>query len=167
MAEPLTAQQALRMKQKELTAKVDSAGWHRQLSACSLTARAILRSEAEPGARAFLAATPVGRKRMESAVFVTELRQRLGLPEASEDKFCPKCEGMLDVYSLHASTCAAGGERALRHNCARDVLCEWAEKAGLRAEKERPGLLLPQRPEEVSLARRRPADIFLPALTWP
>ena len=37
-------------------------------------------------------------------------------------------------------------------------------KAGVRPEKERPGLLLPQSPDDTQSARRRPADVFLPAL---
>jgi hypothetical protein len=44
------------------------------------------------------------------------------------------------------------------------VVHAWAEKAGLRPEKERPGLLLPQSPHDTQSARRRPADVFLPAL---
>ena len=34
----------------------------------------------------------------------------------------------------------------------------------MRPEKERPGLLLPQPPDDTQSARRRPADVFLPAL---
>ena len=53
---------------------------------------------------------------------------------------------------------------AQRHYAVRDVVHAWAEKAGLRPEKERPGLLLPQSPDDTQSARRRPADVFLPAL---
>ena len=60
--------------------------------------------------------------------------------------------------------CVAGGERVHRHYAVRDLLFSWAEKAGLHPEKERPGLLLPQTPEDVQSGRRRPADVFLPAL---
>ena len=34
----------------------------------------------------------------------------------------------------------------------------------MQPEKERPGLLLPQRPEDSRLAQRRPADVYLPSL---
>ena len=50
-----------------------------------------------------------------------------------------------------------------------DVLSWWGARfapqwpAGLGPEKERPGLLLPQQPDEVHNARRRPADVFLPS----
>ena len=60
--------------------------------------------------------------------------------------------------------CVAGGERVHRHYAVRDLLFSWAEKAGLHPEKERPGLFLPQTPEDVQSGRRRPADVFLPAL---
>ena len=51
--------QALHTKQKALTAAIDRASWDQQLGAASLCAQALLRSEAEPGARAFLAALPL------------------------------------------------------------------------------------------------------------
>ena len=53
----------------------------------------------------------------------------------------------------------------MRHNAARDLVCWWADKAGLNPEKEKPGLLLPQRPEDAGQAGRRPADIYLPSLS--
>ena len=71
---------------------------------------------------------------------------------------------ILDRFSHHAGVCVAGGERVHRHYAVRDLLFSWAEKAGLHSEKERPGLLLPQTPEDVQSGRRRPADVFLPAL---
>ena len=152
------------MKQKSLTHLVDEASWQAQLGASATTAQALLRSEAEPGARAFLAARPGGQTRMDTALFVAELRHRLGIPEATEDKWCPQCNGILDTLSLHASTCVAGGEKTLRHTAVRDTLYRWADRAGLQPEKERAGLLLPQRPEDVTNQHRRPADIFLPSL---
>ncbi|CAE7241269.1 unnamed protein product, partial [Symbiodinium pilosum] len=58
----------------------------------------------------------------------------------------------------------AGGERNQRHNSLRDLLASWAARAGLQPELEKPGLLLPQRPEDARVERRRPADVYLPAL---
>ena len=46
----------------------------------------------------------------------------------------------------------------------RDLVCSWAERAGMRPEKERTGLLLPLSPEDTQGAGRRPADVYLPAL---
>ena len=56
---------------------LDEASWQAQLAASSTTRQALLRSDAEPGARAFLVAKPGGVTRMETALFVTELRHRL------------------------------------------------------------------------------------------
>ena len=109
------------------------------------------------------ALVPHLHKRMEPAVFVAELRHRLLVPEAAADTWWPKCDGILDRHSLHAGTCAAGGESTLRHNAVRNLLCTWTDRAGLQPEKEKAEVLLPQRPEDAGLARRRPADIYLPA----
>ena len=46
-------------------------------------------SEAAPGARAFLTCIPSSRTRMEPLVFTTQLRVRLGVPEARGDVWCP------------------------------------------------------------------------------
>ena len=172
LEQPLATHHALGMKQKALTTLSDTASWNRHLSESSITARALLRSEAEQGARAWLAAVPRGKTRMEGAAFVAELRRRLGFADAPADAWCPKCDGIMDRFSLHAG--AAGGERTQRHNALRDLLASWADRAGLQPEVEKPGLLLPQRPDEARLAQRRPADIFLPSLsgtllqlTWP
>ena len=51
-----------------------------------------------------------------------------------------------------------------QHNALRDLVCSWADRAGLRPETERPNLLLPSCPEDTQASRRRPADFFLPAL---
>ena len=88
------------MKQKAITLLLDKEGWQQQLASTSIVGRAVLHSEAEPGGRAWLAAVPSGRKRLEAAAFVIELRQRLGLVDASADAFCPCCEGVLDRFSL-------------------------------------------------------------------
>ena len=78
--------------------------------------------------------------------------------------FGAQSAAILDVQGHHSGMCSAGGERVLRHNALRDLVFRWAERAALRPEKEKAGLLLPQRPDEVSCsARRRPADVFLPS----
>ncbi|CAE7610039.1 unnamed protein product [Symbiodinium natans] len=85
---------ALAARQRDLSERLDRADWQAHLAKASLVERAVLRSEAGLGARAFLAAIPSGRTRME-----------------------------------------------------------------------RPGLLLPQSPDDASSAARRPADIYVPALS--
>ena len=154
---------ALSLKQKALTTCIDGARWERLLASSTVVAQAVLRSESDPGGRAFLAAVPTGRKRMEPAAFVGEVQQRLGLPDAALDAWCPRCDAVMDRFSHHAGLCSAGGERTLRHHALRDLLCSCAERAGLQPEREKPGLLLPQRPEDSGLARRRPADIYVPS----
>ena len=129
LEQPLAAHLALGMTQKALTARSDAASWTRHLSTSSITARALLRSEAEQGARAWLAAVPAAKTRMEGAAFVMELQRRLGVPDAPADAWCPKCDGIMDRFSLHAGTCAAGGERTQRHNALRDLLASWGRPA--------------------------------------
>ena len=161
----VTLEAALASTQRELSLRVDSAGWDSMLLTANPTARATLFSEAGAGARAFLSALPAGRTRMEPAIFIAELRVRLRVPEAAADAWCPRCDGVLDCHGHHAGMCVAGGERTQRHNAVRDLVFAWAERAGLRPEKERTGLLLPQCPDDTQSARRRPADVYLPALS--
>ncbi|CAE6916367.1 unnamed protein product [Symbiodinium natans] len=164
LAQPLSGSAALAKRQGELCDLLDDASWRRQLSCSTPVAKAFLLSETQVGARAFLAAVPRERGRMDPAAFVAELRLRLGIPEATDDVWCPRCDSVLDAYSHHAGVCSVGGERTLHHNAVRDLVCSWATRAGLQPEKEKPNLLLPQRPEDSHLARKRPADIFIPCL---
>lgn len=158
----LSLDKALATTQKELTQQLDQESLQSQLTTASVVARAVLLSECEPGARAFLNAVPRGSTQMEPALFVTELGQRLGVAEVVADKWCPKCDGVMDKFSHHAAVCVAGGERTQRHNAIRDRLVRWLDLAGLKPEKEKTGLLLPHRPGDV-VSRRRPADIFVPS----
>lgn len=141
-----------------------SASWNAQFTSATPAKKAILLSEAEPGARAFLSAIPHGRARMEGPLFLAELRRRLGVPDAAHDTWCPRCDGILDTHSHHAGMCLAGGDRTRRHHAARGLIAAWAERAGFAPEVEKAELLLPQRPEDARVALRRPADVYLPAL---
>ena len=160
----LSVEAALSSKQRDLSHRVDAAGWAHQLSQAIPIEQAVLHSEASVGGRAFLAAVPHGAGRMEPAAFCGELRLRLLVPDADADAWCPRCDGILDRHSYHAATCIAGGERTRRDHAVRDLVCQWAVQAGLRPEKEAAHLLLPQSPDDLSSSRRRPADIFIPAL---
>ena len=44
------------------------------------------------------------------------------------------------------------------------MVFKWADRAGLRPEKEPTRLLLPQCPDDTSAACRRPADVYIPAM---
>ena len=152
----LSLDAALGSKQRQLSERLDAAGWDACLLAASPTARAILFSEAGAGARAFLAAWQNHQPFLElNCAFEWAFLKLL---------WCPRCDGVLDCQGHHSAVCVAGGERRQRHNAVRDLVHSWAERAGLRPEKERPGLLLPQSPDDVQAARRRPADVYLPAL---
>ena len=159
----LTSAGALALSQRELSQRIDAASWGSQLDTATPVDKATLLSEATPGARAFLTCVPSGRTKMEPAVFNAELRARLRVPESGADTWCPKCDAILDTYGHHAGMCMAGGGRVLRHNALRDLVFSWCERGCLRPEREKVGLLLPQRPDDVRSARRRPADVFLPA----
>ena len=155
---------ALASKQAQLSRKLDTASWNSQFATAVPARKALLLSEAEPGARAFLAALPHGRTRMEGPIFLAELRRRLGVPDAAQDTWCPRCDGILDTHSHHAGMCLAGGDRTRRHHAARGLIAAWSERAGFAPEIEKAELLLPQRPEDTRVALRRPADVYLPAL---
>ena len=154
------------LSQSERSSRIDATGWASQLEGASAVDKATLLSEAAPGARAFLTCVPSGRTQMEPALFTAELRVRL-LPESSTDAWCPKCDAVLDSHGHHAGMCIAGGERTLPHNALRDLVYSWAERGCLRPEREKAGLLLPQRPDDVSSARRRRPTALDFAVTAP
>ena len=148
------------------TELVDTTCWHAQLASSTRTAPALLLSEAEVLARAFLAALPRGSCRLEPALFVAELRQRLGVPDAAEDAWCALCNGVLDRFSHHAALCCAGGERN-QHYAVHDLIYHWATRAGMRPEREKTlacCYLSGLKTQDTALARRRPADVYLPCL---
>ena len=102
-----------------------------------------------------------GPRAATTHIFVAELQQRLGIAHAPDGSWSPLCDSVLDRHSRHARICAAGG-RGPSATAARDVLATWASRAGFNSEWETTGLLLPQRPEEVSSTFHRPGDIYLP-----
>ena len=123
--------------------------------------QAILRSEAEPGARAFLAAPPTGR--MESFDNAWALLTQLRMLGALAVILCmPPPAVLVGKEPPDAMPCETPS--ASVHVC---------RPCRLTARKEKPGLLFPQRPADTSSARRRPADLFVPSylgsptdLTW-
>ena len=80
--------------------------------------------EASVGGRAFLAAIPSGRTRMEPAAFISELRARLQIPDADTDAWCPLCDGVLDIHNYHAGMCVwPGRAHSTPLCCPRHCLC--------------------------------------------
>eukprot|EP00439_Symbiodinium_sp_Y106_P036411 s6269_g4.t1 len=160
-----TGESAVKQTARALGSAIDGAAWDAELLAASQTERATLFSEAGAAARAFLAAPPAGKTRMEPAIFLAELRARLGTPEAASEIRCPLCDGVLDVQGHHAAMCVAGGERNQRRNAVRDVVCAWAERAGLYPEKESPASSFTSvRMTHALPSGDQPTSIFRP---WP
>ena len=98
-----------------------------------------------------------------AAEYVVELQYRLCMEQDTSD-FCPLCDTVLDNRGHHCRRCSAGGDRTVRHNSVRNEVLKFChnEAAIHQAELEKPGLLLPGRPDDEHQDGRRPADIYLP-----
>ena len=91
--------------------------------------------------------------------FSAWLQRRLRIPLWDRDTACGMCGEVLDRWGDYALACCCGGDRVLRHNTIRDVVCSAvAEFTTVSPELEKPGLLLPPRPPRSwwSSPRRRP-----------
>ena len=85
---------------------------------------------------------------LQSDVFRTALKFRLGMPLVDEPYPCPAlsregkvCGDMMDVFGDHAPCCHHGPSLLFRHNNVRDILGHAARGAGLAAvviEKKNP-----------------------------
>ena len=161
----MSSDAAFGASQKALSDIFDEVAHDVRLATAETVDQATLLSECQPGARAFFEAMP--NKNLGLAVppaeFVSELRTRLCMRERAADAWCPLRDGILDSRGHHSRMCCAGGDRTLRHNALRNYIFRVAMSAGLRPELERPGLLIPQMPDETGTERRRPADVYLPA----
>ena len=158
-----SAPQVATVKQKELSNKLDSAGHAVRLANVSGSDRATLISECQDGARDFWTVVPSRALGLAvpAAEFAVEVKYRLCMDQASED-WCPLCDSVLDPKGHHCRRCFAGGDRTIRHNKLRNGLFSFCRHdAGVQAELEKAGLLLPARQHESENARR-PADIYLP-----
>ena len=159
----VTASQVASMKQKELSIKLDAAGHSARLASVTSSDRATLISECEDGAKDFWTVVPSTVKGLAvpAAEFVAEIKYRLCMDQGTGD-WCPLCDSVLDIRGHHCRCCIAGGDKTVRHNKARNAMFSFCvQEAGIQAELERPGLLLPIRPHEPGNARR-PADVYLP-----
>ena len=112
-----------------------------------------------------------------SPLFRTALRRRLRMPIWDSDTACGLCGEVLDRWGDHAICCSGGGDRVLRHNAVRNIVCSAvSEFTSVSPELEKPGLLLPPKPPDpggscpgstpdqppLSSAGRRPADVWVP-----
>ena len=72
----------------------------------------------------------------------------------------------MERWGDHATVCACGGDRIIRHNAVRDICFDEAAGGSLRPEREKTSLF-PPRPGADDLptsasSGRRPADIWQP-----
>ena len=143
---------------------MDKAAHESFLAQVDATDKATLHSECQAGARAFWHANPgKGLDLMMNAdEFRVEVATRLCMAEEG-DRWCPLCDAVHDSRAHHARMCCAGGDRVQRHNAVRNFFFRFLATAGLRPELEKPGLLLPSRPDEAGQEARRPADVYVPA----
>ena len=128
-----------------------------------------------PGAGAWLTANPTCvDSSVSSPLFRVALQRRLRVPLWDHDSACGMCGEVLDRWGDHALACCCGGDRVLRHNAIRDVVCSAVtEFTTISPELEKPGLLLPPRPPDPggppldadlssAASGRRPADVWVP-----
>ena len=83
---------------------------------------------------------------------------QLGVDVADEVRPCSFCATPCDVFGRHALSCTAGGDCTLVHDEIKREVFTWCQRARLRPELERSGLL-----QNIALPdnRRRPADVLV------
>ena len=90
------------------------------------------------------------------------------MPLWDHDSAYSMCGEVLDRWGDHALSCSCGGDKILRHNAIRDVVCSAvSEFTSVSPDVEKPGLLLPPRPPDpprfpAPAAGRRPAEVWVP-----
>ncbi|CAE8581495.1 unnamed protein product [Polarella glacialis] len=162
----LAPQAIIGRRQQSLSNTLDMTNYEAQLASAGLADQATLPSECEAGARDFWQVVP--HKHLDLAVpaaeFIVELRYRLCMKNANCDRRCPLSDQVLDSRGHHSRRCCAGSDRTRKHNKLRNKVFSFATTAGANPELEKPDLLLPQRPGDLTSTQGRTADIYLP--TW-
>ena len=93
------------------------------------------------------------RYNMTPSVWATSARKRLRLDVYPVEKQCSFCKwGRCDVKGEHATTCAGGSSRILRHNTLRDIVAKAVRDCGYKTDIEHGGGLADQ---------RRPGDVIV------
>ena len=93
------------------------------------------------------------RYNMTPAVWITSARKRLRLDVFAVEKQCSFCKwGRCDMKGEHATMCAGGSSRILRHNTLRDTVAKAVREAGLKTDIEHGGGLAD---------KRRPGDVIV------
>ena len=145
------------LKQRQLSFAVDNHIFASLLSSSPLLHKARLLSVSAPGASAWLGVIPSPslNQVFDSRQFTALVRWWLGLPVYARVSACPTCGVAMDLFGYHALTCRTRGSLGVRHNALREVFLHFCNTAGIRAERESPGLL----PDSAD----RPADVLLPS----
>ena len=161
-----------RPPQKLLSRALDRAAFEDTLRNPTLPEhmRAQLNLFSDPCADAWIHAAPNKEKglKVSSELYRFMIARRMRLKLVHQHSSCPCCGETLDAFMDHALVCQCGGDRTLRHNAGRDAFFQEALSSGVRAEREKQGLL-PPRPDdevlrgEVHGSHRRPADVWLPS----
>jgi len=96
---------------------------------------------------------------LQSDVFRTALKFRLGLPLFDEPFPCPAlssggsvCDAQMDVFGDHAMCCHNGTSIVFRHNNIRDILGHSARAAGLAA-------VVTEKKNQIEGSKAKPGDI--------
>lgn len=120
---------------------------------------AALRVGQLPGSGSWLLSPPAFGSRFSNAAWRCAARLRLALPVYSRPAPCPLCtHGQLDIYGIHAISCAGDYGAIHRHNAVRDMLFSLARQAHLPVKKEQGFLLTDDR------SGPKPADLYF--LNW-
>jgi hypothetical protein len=127
----------------------------------SIRSQNLMLASSMPHASDWLLAPPIHGLGLglQSDVFRTALKFRLGLPLFSEPFPCPAlssdgkvCASEMDVFGDHAPCCHHGTSLVFRHNNVRDILGHSARAAGLAA-------VVIEKKNQVDGSKEKPGDI--------
>ena len=147
--------------QQKLSTERHAAMYERLKTRSSVRSQNLMLSCSMPHASDWLLAPPIPGLGLglQSDVFRTALKFRLGLPLFSEPFPCPAlssegkaCGAEMDVFGDHAPCCHNGTSLVFRHNNVRDILGHSARAAGLAA-------VVIEKKNQVDGSKAKPGDI--------
>ena len=147
--------------QQKLSTECHEALFERLKSKSSIRSQNLMLSCTMPHASDWLIAPPIHGLGLglQSDVFRTALKFRLGMPLFDEPYPCPAlsregkvCGDMMDVFGDHAPCCHHGPSLLFRHNNVRDILGHAARGAGLAA-------VVIEKKNQIDGSNAKPGDI--------
>jgi len=147
--------------QQKLSTERHEALFEHLKTTSSIRSRNLMLSCSMPHASDWLLAPPIPGLGLglQSDVFRTALKFRLGLPLFSEPFPCPAlssdgkaCAAEMDIFGDHAPCCHNGTSLVFRHNNVRDILGHAARAAGLAA-------VVIEKKNQVDGSKAKPGDI--------